>query len=189
MSYYGRSDFATVKEQQFAYLKVQNLRFSGGKPCGGADIAGWKKERNDDVQRLGNVFSALDVQVSAQELKSWQTDLADELIHQFDYSYNWKTEKIESLCDEETREFMGILQERGSSRRLLLTAEGHLGYSIGTPASGDFVCLIEGANVPYILRATKNGRYQLIGEAYVHGMMHGGTAVDKWNSSETIIVE
>ncbi|KAH8597552.1 heterokaryon incompatibility protein-domain-containing protein [Bisporella sp. PMI_857] len=53
------------------------------------------------------------------------------------------------------------------------------GYYILGPAimeSEDLCCVIFGANVPFILRKTKmEGRYKLVGEAYVHGIMGGET--------------
>ena len=38
---------------------------------------------------------------------------------------------------------------------------------------GDRIALLHGASVPYVLRPTKSGRYLIIGEAYVLGIMHG----------------
>lgn len=37
---------------------------------------------------------------------------------------------------------------------------------------GDIVCVLFGAQVPFILRR-KDSRYQLVGESYVHGIMYG----------------
>ncbi len=41
--------------------------------------------------------------------------------------------------------------------------------------AGDVVCLLRGGDVPFVLRrlSSGNGCYQLIGEAYVHGIMQG----------------
>jgi hypothetical protein len=38
---------------------------------------------------------------------------------------------------------------------------------------GDQVWVLKGGDVPLILRPVKDGRYRLIGEAYVHGIMRG----------------
>ncbi|OCL05183.1 hypothetical protein AOQ84DRAFT_299424, partial [Glonium stellatum] len=37
---------------------------------------------------------------------------------------------------------------------------------------GDVVCILFGADVPFILRKTETG-YRLVGESYVHGIMYG----------------
>jgi hypothetical protein len=44
------------------------------------------------------------------------------------------------------------------------------------PASsqvGDLVCFIRDADVPFVLRPVDNDRFELLGEAYMHGFMHG----------------
>jgi hypothetical protein len=38
---------------------------------------------------------------------------------------------------------------------------------------GDKVVVLFGAELPFILRQDKDGHYQVIGEAYVHGVMDG----------------
>ena len=40
---------------------------------------------------------------------------------------------------------------------------------------GDFICILHGAKVPFILRLLPGRpiRYSLIGEAYLDGFMHG----------------
>ncbi len=39
---------------------------------------------------------------------------------------------------------------------------------------GDCVCILQGARVPFVLRRTKEqGRFLLVGEAYIDGFMRG----------------
>jgi hypothetical protein len=40
---------------------------------------------------------------------------------------------------------------------------------------GDVVCVLIGADIPYILRPIDKGRYQFLGECYLHGVMYGKT--------------
>jgi hypothetical protein len=54
-----------------------------------------------------------------------------------------------------------------------ITRKGHLILSSEYAKQGDFVALIGGAQVPFILRYRSGGQYQLIGEAYVDGIMDG----------------
>jgi hypothetical protein len=58
-------------------------------------------------------------------------------------------------------------------RRFCLTADGRLGLAPGGAAAGDIVCILEGARVPYILRPRPDGSYSVVGEAYIHKLMHG----------------
>jgi hypothetical protein len=37
----------------------------------------------------------------------------------------------------------------------------------------DILCIFLGGNVPFILRPLGDGSYELVGEAYVHGVMDG----------------
>jgi hypothetical protein len=38
----------------------------------------------------------------------------------------------------------------------------------------DYVCVLRGAMVPFILRKRGDGYWGFVGEAYVHGIMDGG---------------
>jgi hypothetical protein len=64
---------------------------------------------------------------------------------------------------------------RGKSLRRLpsITQKGHLVLSSEYVKRGDFVALIRGSQVPFLLRLQSCGRYQLIGEAYVDRIMDG----------------
>lgn len=58
-------------------------------------------------------------------------------------------------------------------RRPFLSNGGHVGLAPARTESGDCICVILGSPVPYILRASTEGKFVLIGEAYVHGIMDG----------------
>jgi Heterokaryon incompatibility protein (HET) len=54
-----------------------------------------------------------------------------------------------------------------------ITRKGHLVLGAEYIKRGDYIALIKGAQVPFILRRKSNKQYQLIGEAYVDGIMDG----------------
>jgi hypothetical protein len=58
-------------------------------------------------------------------------------------------------------------------RRPFISANDILGIAPAAAEVGDVVCILLGANVPFVLRAESGGRYRLLGEAYVHGIMDG----------------
>jgi hypothetical protein len=61
-----------------------------------------------------------------------------------------------------------------SLRRLpFITRKGHLVLGPEYVKRGDFVALIKGAQVPFVLRRQSDGQYQVIGEAYVDGITDG----------------
>ncbi len=65
-------------------------------------------------------------------------------------------------------------------RRLFISSdEEWIGLAPMSAIAGDVIALLEGGPVPYILRPseTQAGNYELIGDAYVHGVMDG----EGWN--------
>ncbi|KAK7957877.1 hypothetical protein PG988_012725 [Apiospora saccharicola] len=61
-------------------------------------------------------------------------------------------------------------------RRCFSTARGRLGFGSSNIAVGDSVCIFSFATTAHIIRRTPNlnsETYALVGEAYIHGMMHG----------------
>lgn len=63
------------------------------------------------------------------------------------------------------------------SRDLFITDQGNLGLGPSSLEVGDEVWILTGMNVPLILRSVDGkGHYRLIGETYVHGIMHGEAA-------------
>jgi hypothetical protein len=61
-----------------------------------------------------------------------------------------------------------------SSRRAIFVSGAYLGIGPCDTEPGDLIFIILGSDVPYVLRRnSKNDKLQLIGEAYVHGIMDG----------------
>jgi len=60
-----------------------------------------------------------------------------------------------------------------SKRRFCTTTNGALACVPKDSREGDLICVLFGGEVPYILRPTGTGFYWVIGECYVHGIMHG----------------
>jgi hypothetical protein len=61
----------------------------------------------------------------------------------------------------------------GSTRRIFRTHENYLGNGPRSTRPGDQVWILAGAKVPIILRPQENGKYMVVGDSYVHGIMHG----------------
>jgi hypothetical protein len=66
-----------------------------------------------------------------------------------------------------------VTMEKLHNRKPFISAEGYVGLVPGHSMPGDIVCIIFGAIVPFVLRDVGKGKYQLIGEAYVFGIMDG----------------
>jgi hypothetical protein len=52
------------------------------------------------------------------------------------------------------------------------TTQRYVGLVPAGTLAGDLICLFHGGKVPFVLRHVKDDVYWLIGEAYVHGIMH-----------------
>ncbi|KAL2059835.1 hypothetical protein VTL71DRAFT_9990 [Oculimacula yallundae] len=64
-----------------------------------------------------------------------------------------------------------------SNRRFFRCDSGRLGWGPDKMREGDVVGILHGASIPFILRPVGN-RFEVIGDAYVHGIM-GGEAMDR----------
>ncbi|KAN0113300.1 HET domain containing protein [Hyaloscypha variabilis] len=58
-------------------------------------------------------------------------------------------------------------------RRPFRTKYGYVGLGPAGMTEEDIVCIFYGAQVPYVLRPDGNNQFQLVGEAYIHGIMDG----------------
>ncbi|KAK3306225.1 heterokaryon incompatibility protein-domain-containing protein [Chaetomium strumarium] len=74
--------------------------------------------------------------------------------------------------------FANSFRRRYGKRRLFCTEKGYLGLGPASAAVGDVVCILPGAAGPFVLREFGGRcdgakRLRLVGESYVHGIMHG----------------
>ncbi|KAM0350670.1 hypothetical protein ACHAPU_003158 [Fusarium lateritium] len=82
---------------------------------------------------------------------------------------------------------MSLITTTLSSRRPALTEQGHFACIFESSLVGDEIWVVSGCPTPLVLRH-EGQRYSLVGEAYVHGIMHG-EAVDedtKWAHVEIV---
>ena len=80
------------------------------------------------------------------------------------------------------REPFGLMAMTAWSYRCLFrTNDGRIGLGPNTQRPGDSVWILSGGQVPFILRqvdCNDERRYELVGEAYVHGVMYGEAVKD-----------
>jgi hypothetical protein len=67
--------------------------------------------------------------------------------------------------------FLRPMVSRSSGRRYFVSHRGYLGVGPSTTSPGDVIAIILGLDTPLVLRAIGEDRYQIVGEAYVHGIM------------------
>jgi hypothetical protein len=64
----------------------------------------------------------------------------------------------------EAMEYSDRLQQSLRGQVFLICADGHIGLGPATARSGDLVCILNGGDVPFLLRAAVGVRYYLMGE-------------------------
>lgn len=74
---------------------------------------------------------------------------------------------------EQVAAYIGVLETITGERKYFVTESGYLGLGPGAAKSGDCVVVILGLRTPFILRPQSGGKYRIIGDAYVHGIMEG----------------
>ena len=82
--------------------------------------------------------------------------------------------------DAESRAWLRLYSESIGNRRLVLTEGGRLGLVPAATEHSDAICIINGLDVPFVLRKIDNGSRIVIGEAYIFGAMDGEIAVKAW---------
>jgi hypothetical protein len=59
------------------------------------------------------------------------------------------------------------------NRRPFMSRKGYVGLGPAIMLPGDLICILFGAQVPYILRPSHDGKHTFVGEAYCDGIMDG----------------
>jgi hypothetical protein len=90
---------------------------------------------------------------------------------------------------DETQKFRDRIGATMDKRRLFMADTGHVGCGDSRLSVGDLIVVIAGSSIPFLLRHSSGGRYNLIGEAYVHGIMFGEHAVKPDVEWESITLE
>ncbi|PQE29374.1 heterokaryon incompatibility protein [Rutstroemia sp. NJR-2017a WRK4] len=105
----------------------------------------------------------------------------------------------------EFRTFLRGVATAQTGRRMFMTIEGRLGFGPRTAEVGDLLCVLNWSRVPHVLRRKFNrGRntegktfvagegeedvYEVVGQAYVHGMMNGEISCLRTEESEITLI-
>lgn len=101
-----------------------------------------------------------------------------------------RSEVEQKLWTSEDPVFENVFEKFYSDRRMFATTKGYMGTAPWTTMEGDVVMLVAGAYVPYIFRPSvkTKGAWELVGEAYCHGIMFGELLKDNGLDFNTIDV-
>jgi hypothetical protein len=141
---------------------------TGAGKTGDTEIDGRGLRYLPDSRRLTQVAKR-ELRLNKDRLRAIQTN-------------NLTTHEKARLSAFETR-----MREVKAGRRLFRTEKGYLGMGSVSTEVGDQVWVLEGANVPFVLRPVGDGRYRLIGAAYFHGIMWGEALIGEHTFREVIL--
>ncbi|KAF3038977.1 hypothetical protein E8E12_002657 [Didymella heteroderae] len=119
---------------------------------------------------------------------SWFRPVADSDYSSYAKWQTWIEAGMEpELEDKDVLDFNRVFSTSIAGRKMVATKDGSLMLAPWRTCAGDVVVVLPGGRVPYILRPQimrrdsgfaeegleKSQQYQFIGDAYVHGIMHG----------------
>ncbi|KAF4173658.1 hypothetical protein CNMCM8694_000016 [Aspergillus lentulus] len=160
--------FEFIDKHGSSYLTRESIEDLKWKlPIGNAKKAPWG-------DWLGQAFRA-----SFQALAEYMELRKDDSQKQFTERYS-RAEIMKQRLSQLHEELWLFLftaidfSERFRPSIVCLTKRGYFGLVPGTARKGDFIVLLYGGVVPFCLRRSEQKNiYQLVGEAYIHGIMHG----------------
>ncbi|PMD45965.1 hypothetical protein L207DRAFT_506956 [Hyaloscypha variabilis F] len=79
---------------------------------------------------------------------------------------------LRGLKTEAMTLFMEAVSEN-FERKAFCGQKGYKGLVPTDAKEGDLLCVFLGSNLPSVVRKVEDGRYRLIGEAYIYGFMDG----------------
>jgi len=81
------------------------------------------------------------------------------------------------------------LSDIATRRRYVSTFEGRVGLAPLGAQVGDLICILHGANTPYVFHTNgKEDPWTLVGDAYIHGIMYGEALLMTERQEEGLIV-
>ena len=131
-----------------------------------------KRKWKDEAHMLAEAFS---------DLPAYLKELASLLAN----SESADIEKAPSPI----RQYLEGMQQICCGRKFFLSCDGRVGLGPLAMQEGDVVCIIKNAKVPFVLRRVPSTEsYTLVGEAYVHGLMHGEHLVRGTKFGDVVLV-
>ncbi|KAK4506857.1 hypothetical protein PRZ48_000590 [Zasmidium cellare] len=136
----------------------------------------------ETVMRAGQTKEPSEFGASVYREYGWglgnelEFDLAEENTSNPAYGRDlWTIEIIRGVADDQPN-WSRIVGNAVAGRVAVITSSSTTTYvglaPVGTEI-GDHICILRTCSVPYVLRPLENGRYRLVGDCYIHGVMEG----------------
>ncbi|EUC42939.1 hypothetical protein COCMIDRAFT_102197 [Bipolaris oryzae ATCC 44560] len=155
-----KNDFAT---QKYCDLKSLSATLTGGLTCNEEGIRELINEKNATQHYYD--FCAYR---HAKSKDTRNPETTDDASSTLSLSQDYKK-------GDDKRYTAAYLAE---STRCFLTRDGRLGLGPRITAGGDQIWLPMGADTPFVLRPLHGGKFKILGQAYLHGVMQGEVVAD-----------
>lgn len=91
------------------------------------------------------------------------------------------------LIDADLSTYDMQIKSAAEARRPILLSNDMVGIAPARTLLDDCLFIVSGAAVPHVLRRHSDGKFQLIGESYTHGLMYGELANEKKVEELTVV--
>jgi hypothetical protein len=78
-----------------------------------------------------------------------------------------------------TGKYMGEIEAKARGRKPFVTAKGHIGLGSDHVVPGDAIAVLASCQVPFVLRQSADGKYEIVGKSYLDGIMDGEAVVGR----------
>ncbi|KAH8202071.1 hypothetical protein TruAng_003739 [Truncatella angustata] len=102
---------------------------------------------------------------------SAQTRLYKAMAYEVDH-HSWLSSMMATINLKSSHLLENMIIEK-LHRQFCRMENGRLGWLPPVATAGDFICVIEGMELPYAIRPAADGRFLLIGECIIMGLMMG----------------
>ncbi|KAH7078494.1 heterokaryon incompatibility protein-domain-containing protein [Paraphoma chrysanthemicola] len=141
--------------------------------------------RDDDHMKAILRTAVADQEIRQATQKPRMSERVLKNVHSLLQSLDLSTADAQSFLSLGIKDYLYQLQDVAYERRPFSMSTGHIGIGPSQMMTGDSLYVLSGADVPFILRSSADGRLELIGEAYVHGIMDG-EALKEGSSADLI---
>lgn len=104
-------------------------------------------------------------------LDQWSNDLRDQA--PYDLRGRLSYDNVYKGMHAELNGFNAACGLWAYNRRFYRTTAGRFGWAPDQARAGDCICVLYGGSVPFVLRPVEHGRFEVVGDAYLHGRMFG----------------
>jgi hypothetical protein len=122
----------------------------------------------------------LDADFSAYWLRIFEASFDPEDCTEFDAHYHRSLRRLAE--GGSWMRFQDVVVDVCNGRKFTFTTRGYFGVGPGATQLDDRIIVLFGADVPMVVRPREDGRYTLVGECYVHGIM-AGQVVRTWRGT------